>query len=280
MNGDGGDVAEGRGAAPAAPAPSHARRRPRLWWLAGLAGVGLVVAAIVLAVGSGDDSGAGDGGPTGGAGDTGGAERLDVAIVGDSLIEQSRDQFVAHAEAAGISVEAVAFGGSAPCDWMDDFERFAEARPRHLIISFAGNDSTPCVNPEGGGFRDPDTIARAYAEMMPGIVDLYAGTGTQIHVALPPPVGPPASEPAAAAIRATYRDLADTRDDVTLVDPAPLLGPDGRFHRTLPCEEWEAAACAPDGTVTVRNADGIHLTPDGGERYARVLLEAVGAPVE
>jgi lysophospholipase L1-like esterase len=280
MSGEGGDEAGG-----STRARPRALRRPWLRWLAGAAGAGLVVAVIVLAIvsrddGGGDDGGGDDGGGGDGPGDTGGAERLDVAIVGDSLIEQSRDQFRAHAEAAGLTVEAVAFGGSAPCDWMDDFERFAEARPRHLIISFAGNDNTPCINPAGGGFRDPATIARAYADMMPGIVELFAGTGTEVHVALPPPMGPPASEPAAAAIRATYRDLADARDDVTLVDPAPLLGPDGEFDRTLPCEEWEAAACAPDGTVTLRNADGIHLTPEGGERYARVLLEAVGAPVE
>jgi lysophospholipase L1-like esterase len=271
MSGIGEDRAEG-----GAPEPPLDRRRSWLWWLAGATLAGLLVAAIALAVVSGgDDDALGDDA----LGDSDGAQRLDVAIVGDSLIEQSRDQFRAHAEAAGLTVEAVAFGGSAPCDWMDDFERFAEARPGHLIISFAGNDNTPCVNPAGGGFRDPETIARAYAEMMPGIVDLFAGTGTEVLVALPPPVGPPASEPAAAAIRAAYRELADARDDVTLVDPAALLGPDGQFHRTLPCEEWEATACATDGTVTLRNADGIHLTPDGGERYARVLLEAVGAPV-
>ncbi|HKY64868.1 MAG TPA: GDSL-type esterase/lipase family protein, partial [Acidimicrobiales bacterium] len=177
------------------------------------------------------------------------------------------------------SVEAVAFGGSAPCDWRDDFERFADAGVETLIVSFAGNDNTPCVNPTGGGFRDPQTIADAYAVMVPELLDLYAGTGTDIYLAVPPPVGPPASEPAAAAIRTVYRDIADDREDVTIVDPGPALGPDGGFHVALPCESWEADVCGPDGTVTVRNADGIHLTPAGGERYARVLLEAIGHPV-
>ena len=117
-------------------------------------------------------------------------------------------------------------------------------------------------------------------EIMPGIVDLFADTDTRIYVVLPPPVGEPASEPAAVAIRAMYRDLAAERPEVTIVDPAPLLGPDGAFHLTLPCEPWETDVCAPDGTVTVRNADGIHLAPAGGERYARVLLDAIGEPVE
>jgi hypothetical protein len=77
-----------------------------------------------------------------------------------------------------------------------------------------------------------------------------------------------------------YRDLAAQRPEVTLVDPAPALGPDGRFHPALPCEDWEADACRTDGTVELRRDDGIHLTPAGGERYARVLLDAIGHPVD
>ena len=232
--------------------------------------VALVGGALALAVSSASDDD-----------DEGGASPApDIAVVGDSLIEQSRDQMQAHADAQGLTVESVAFGGSAPCDWMDAFEDFAAAGPEHLIISFAGNDNTPCIHPEGGPPRDPQTIADAYAEIMPAILDLFADTDTRIAIVLPPPVGEPASEPAAAAIRAMYRDVAAERPEVAIIDPAPLLGPDGAFHRTLPCEPWEAEVCAADGTVTVRNADGIHLTPAGGERYARVLLDAIGEPVE
>jgi len=255
---------------PAASPPP--RRRTRL--LAGLALVAaVVVVAVVVAVRAPDDGG----GPADGPAGTTGVP--DVAVIGDSLIEQSRDQLSAHAEATGLSVEAVAFGGSAPCDWRDDFERFADEEVGTLIVSFAGNDNTPCVNPTGGGFRDPQTIADAYAVMVPELLDLYAGTGTDIYLVVPPPVGPPASEPAAAAIRAVYRGIADDRADVTLVDPGPALSPDGAFHAALPCEAWEADVCGPDGTVAVRNADGIHLSPAGGERYARVLLAAIGHPV-
>src|SRR5918998_2161558 len=261
-----GGSADGTGAPPRAP-----RRRVVAVGALVLA-IALVGGGVALAMAAGSD-----GGDDGGAADAG---PVDIAVVGDSLIEQSRDQMQAHADAQGLTVESVAFGGSAPCDWMDAFERFAATRPRHLIISFAGNDNTPCIHPGGGPPRDPQTIADAYAEMMPGIVDLFADTGTEVYVAVPPPVGEPASEPAAAAIRAMYRDLAAERPEITIVDPAPLLGPDGAFHLTLPCEAWEAELCGADGTVTVRNTDGIHLAPAGGERYARVLLDAIGRPVE
>lgn len=249
----------------------------------------ILAAAVVLliVVGAGaavalarDDPGADDATPPAGPAGEAPAEPPDVAIVGDSLVEQSRDQFVAHADEQGLTVETAAFGGSAPCDWMEAFQGLADAPPAVLIISFAGNDSTPCINPGGGPPRDPQTIADAYAEDLPEILDLFAGTRTALYVVVPPPVGEPASEPAAVAIRAMYRDLAAQRPEVTLVDPAPALGPDGRFHPALPCEDWEADACRADGTVELRRDDGIHLTPAGGERYARVLLDAIGHPVD
>jgi hypothetical protein len=253
----------------------EAVRRPRRRRLL-VAGLGIVaLAAVAVAVALGGGGGSEAPGP----GEAAVGDRLDVAIVGDSLIEQSRDQFAAHAGDLGMSVEAHAFGGSAPCDWQEEFERYAAERPRALIVSFAGNDNTPCVNPAGGGFRDPQTIADAYAVMVPGILDLFEGTGTDLYLVLPPPVAPPASEPAAAAIRDVYRAIGAARDDVTVVDPTPVLGGDGSFHRALPCESWEQAVCGPDGTVVVRNDDGIHLTEAGGERYARVLLSALGHPV-
>lgn len=243
--------------------------------------VALVAVPLGLAVLSSDDEAPSDDPAAGGEdGQPGGGAVPDVAVIGDSLVEQSRDQFAAHAADAGLTVEAMAFGGSAPCDWRDEFERFAAAGVETMIVSFAGNDNTRCVNPAGGGPRDPETIADAYRAMVPELLEPYAGTGTDVYLVTPPPVGPPASEPAAAAIRRAYRDIADGRAHVTLVDPGPSLSPDGAFHASLPCEPWDAARCSAEGTVTVREDDGIHLTAAGGERYARALLAAIGHPVD
>lgn len=249
--------------------------RPRRRLLVAGLGVVALAAAAAVTVAVTRDGGSDAPNPS----EAGAGDGLDVAIVGDSLIEQSRDQFAVHADELGLTVDAVAFGGSAPCDWQEEFEQYAAERPGALIVSFAGNDNTPCINPAGGGFRDPQTIADAYAAMLPGILDLFDGTGTDLYLVLPPPVGPPASEPAAAAIRDVYRAIGAARDDVTVVDPAPVLGGDGAFHLALPCEPWEQAVCGPDGTVAVRRDDGIHLTEAGGERYARALLAALGRPI-
>lgn len=269
-----------------APAPRRRRVLPLV--VAGAVIAATAVAGVTIAAGGGAGDGQPDETTTGGGQGTttttdGGPDQqrdddIDIAVVGDSLIEQSRDQMQAHADDQGLTVVSFAFGGSAPCDWMDTFRELAEAGPRQLVISFAGNDSTECVNPGGGPPRDPQTIAHAYRRMMPAIVDLF--DRTEVFVVVPPPVGEPASEPAAAAIRTAYRELAADRPEITLVDPAPHLGPDGEFHLSLPCEPWESAACDAHGTVAVRDPDGIHLTPAGGERYARALLEALGHPVD
>lgn len=269
MSAEGGDRDGG-------PDPRRGRRLTLV--IAGFVLTATAVAGVMIATRGGADDPTGDEPPTGAGPDQQLGDDIDIAVVGDSLVEQARDQMQAHADDQGLSLVSFAFGGSAPCDWMETFRELAEARPRQLIISFAGNDSTECVNPRGGPPRDPETIADAYQRMMPGIVDLF--DDTEVFVAVPPPVGAPASEPAAAAIRSTYRDLAAGRPEVTLVDPATHLGPDGGFHLSLPCEPWEAAACDDDGTIALREPDGIHLTPAGGERYARTLLAAVGHPVD
>ncbi len=271
--------------APEDARPAGARRHslwsPRNPLNIAIAVIALAVAVVIIVSNQPDDSAETETGtdePT--------PPGVDVAIVGDSLIEQSRDQFAAHADALGLTVETAAFGGSAPCDWLSTFRDLAESPPDVLIWSFAGNDSTPCINPGGGPPRDPQTIADAYAEQVPEILDLFAGSGTEVYVVQPPPVGEPASEPAAVAIRAMYSELVESypsgpvadRPELTLVDPAPLLGPDRAFHRALPCEAWEQATCGADGTIVLREDDGIHLTPAGGERYARVLLAAIGHP--
>ena len=101
--------------------------------------------------------------------DATGGDRLDLAVVGDSLIEQSRDQLVAHATGAGMTVETWAFGGSAPCDWTDTFEELAAAPPVRLVIPSIGVDipvvTVGTVKQTAGGqtYEVWDTAANAGA---------------------------------------------------------------------------------------------------------------------
>ncbi len=100
-----------------------------------------------------------------------------------------------------------------------------------------------------------------------------------MYVVPPPPVRDAPFEANAAAMRTMYDGFVADHPDVQVVDVIPALGPGGQFHASLPCESWESAACEADGTVQLRQQDGIHLTPAGGARYARAVLDAVGPAV-
>lgn len=236
------------------------RRAALAWIAAGLAGLAAVGFAVVRA----GDAGSGTGEP-----------RLDVAIVGDSFVEQSRDQFRAHAEADGMTVEVSAFGGTAACDHGDELAAYAERQPDTLIVSFAGNDITPCM--ERGPAPSPEQTAQEYEVDFDSLVGefLAVSPATRVYVVPPPPIRDAQYEVNAVAMRAMYDRYAAEHPRTEVVDVTPVLAPDGAFHASLPCESWEAEACGPDGTVQLREEDGIHLTAAGGERYARALLAAI-----
>ncbi len=208
----------------------------------------------------------------------GGAPGLDVAIAGDSFMELTRDQFRVHADQLGMTDDISAFGGTAACDWRKQVAGYAERHPRVLILSFAGNDVTPCMlrTPE------PSSAAQTADEYESDFTAMVADVektspDTKIYMVPPPPVRDAVFESNAAAMRAMYDRFAREHPEVTLIDLTTELGSDHQFHASLPCESWERAECAADGTIVLRTDDGIHLTPAGGERYARVLLDAIGA---
>jgi len=206
-----------------------------------------------------------------------GGDDLDVAVVGDSFMEQSRAQFLAHADARHDNAEVMALGGTGVCDWRPQFNRLLDQRPRDLVLSFAGNDLTKCMlrTPTPS---TPDQTAEEYATDIGELVGRFRSLSpkTRIYLVVPPPVAKPQFEANAAAMRAMYERFAADHPEITLVDVSGELGPDQRFHAALPCQSWEKAHCGADGTIELRRTDGIHLTRAGGERYARALMAALG----
>jgi lysophospholipase L1-like esterase len=252
-------LADGAAAEPGPPA----RRRRRLLL------VGLAVAVVALVVA---------GGALAVSQRSGGDSDLDVAIAGDSFIELTRDQFRAHADQLGMTNDVSAFGGTAACDWKEEVAAYAERHPRVLILSFAGNDVTPCMlrTPEpSSAEQTADEYESDFTAMVAGVEE--TSPDTRIYMVPPPPVRDAVFESNAAAMRSMYDRFAREHPEVTLIDVTTELGADHQFHASLPCEPWEQAECAADGTIVLRTDDGIHLTPAGGERYARVLLDAIGA---
>ena len=231
-----------------------------------VAGALVAVAAVIVAIALLASSGVGDL-----LADEAGDE-LDVAVVGDSFADQSRVAFLELAAEAELTVEYFAYGGTSICGWQDEIDALAEREPDHLVLSFAGNDLQPCINPDGVT-RTPEQVAADYRTDLERIVEQFRPTGTDLYVVDPPPIRDPQFEANAEAMREMYRDTAIDHPRITVIDPDDQLGPDGAFHAALPCEEGDE--CGADGTVVLRQEDGIHLTPAGGRRYALAILEAL-----
>lgn len=231
-----------------------------------VAGAVVAIVAVGVAVALLVSSGVGDLLP-------GGEDDLDVAVVGDSFADQSRAPFLELAAEADLSVEYYAYGGTSLCGWQDELDDLAEREPDELILSFAGNDLQPCINPDGET-RTPEAVAADYRADLERLVEQFRTTGTNLYVVDPPPIRDPQFEANAEAMREMYTQAGIDHPRITVIDPDDQLGPDGAFHATLPCEEGDTD-CGADGTVTLRQPDGIHLTPAGGRRYALAILEAV-----
>jgi lysophospholipase L1-like esterase len=235
------------------------RRRPP-WWLAGVAAALAVVAVVAawrLRSANRDD-------------------RLDMALVGDSFAEQAQGSFLAHASSEDKTAEVSAYGGSAVCDQRAQLADIARRSPRVLVLSYAGNDFTPCMLRTDTPSSPEETAEEYQGDFESVLTDFRsASPDTRVYVVPPPPIREPQFEQNAGAMRAMYERLGDDHPDITIVDVSRRLGPDHQFHAALPCEDWEADVCRPDGTVVLRQDDGIHLSPAGAERYARAVLETI-----
>jgi hypothetical protein len=200
-------------------------------------------------------------------------DRPDVVMVGDSFAQQSADQFLAFARGEGLRSEVYALGGTAICSWESTLADLVERKPERLVLSFAGNDLATCINPDQIPARRPQTVADLYRDELDSVVRQFRDAGSEIILVEPPPVKDPLFEGYAAAMRDMYAAYQDDHPEVVTVETFAGLGPDGEYHKALPCEEGEP--CRPDGTVVLRQDDDIHLTPEGGKRYAQMIMDAL-----
>ncbi|HKH05765.1 MAG TPA: GDSL-type esterase/lipase family protein [Acidimicrobiales bacterium] len=204
------------------------------------------------------------------------SDLLDVVVVGDSFAEQSGDQLLALADDLDMRAEVYAFGGTSICLWRGQLEELAAREPQRLVLSFAGNDMDDCINPQQLQ-RTGEQVAEIYRTDLEWVLELYRAAGTDLYVVAPPPIQEPAFEARAAAMRDMYNRFSVEHPSIGVIETFDQLGPDRQYHRELPCEADEP--CGSDDMVTLREDDGIHLTPEGGKRYAQAIMgEVTGVP--
>lgn len=216
----------------------------------------------------------------------------EVILYGDSLAVESAGMFrdLVVLEDDDLEVIPASYPGPAICD-------LEAVIPQDLatydalevaVMSFVGNNSTPCVQDAEGEGLTGEALADKYAEDAESVTELLTDGGVQVlWVGAPPSPGLPGG--ASELIDQAYRDLVDEWADRApgQVHYAPageaVSGPDGEFVSSLPCLddevdmealleeldvgqdrddlELDGAAGCNDGEIRVRSDDEIHFCP-------------------
>jgi hypothetical protein len=242
-----------------------ARRPGPIGWLF----IAALLVALVAIVGRPDGDGAGG---------------RKVALWGDSLAWEAQGPFKDTVTAAGgTSLLVHTFGGTAPCDWLDDIRKQSRRwHPTVAVLAFSGNTGSRCM-------KDRDLVDAYRDDVADAVARLTRGGAHVLLVEAPPRLDQPVSTAGRTPLDQVWADIADDLPDTTVVPAGrEVTAPDGRFARTLPCRPGEQ--CGPAGQVTVRSPDGVHFCPlqmppvtpcpvpsAGADRYGRSMAAAAVA---
>ena len=208
-----------------------------------------------------------------------------LVLVGDSLAEATAP--VIGYVTPGKEFVRKFFGGTAPCDWIDDD---LEATPTTVVvITFTGNNMTPCMLDETGARLVDQPLVDKYRADVGVLIDHATAAGAWVVL-----VGQPLRHPSFDAelevegINAAYREYAAARSHVSYVDAGQFVEtPDGQYTDRLACIDLDTD-CAADGTTVVRG-DGVHFCPivdvapcpvwsSGAVRFGLAIASAANDP--
>jgi len=219
---------------------------------------GLVVLALVGALGASAWLASSSSSSTPTPKSTASRSRGPVLIYGDSLIEQATPYLQS-------TDQIRAFGGTALCDWVDKMARAATVeQPSMMVVEFVGNDVTPCMQ----AYQTPDQVRAKYEADMARLKALVDAPILW--------VGPPAFRDRAPAALGLYSS------EPRFVDAGDSVLADGAYTDTLPClaDEGSVQGCV-NGRIRVRASDGAHFATSGsgysagGRRFADAIDAAV-----
>jgi hypothetical protein len=163
----------------------------------------------------------------------------DVVLWGDSFGESVAPHLV------GSGYEVRAYGGTAPCDWLEDIARVASTRPPAVaVLVFVGNTVTRCT----GG-----TTAGYGVDMVRATAILRAAGSRVVIVAAPPFGGGPSPNP----VNAAYMFASATGARIAWA-PSESVAPGGIYAQAY------------------RDPDGVHLNAAGALRFAQAIRQEIG----
>jgi hypothetical protein len=134
--------------------------------------------------------------------------------------------------------------------------------PEVTVFIVGANDA---MNLPDGATRDPGWRAQ-YSALVEEMLTVIGGNGRAVYWVGAPVMADAAYSERVQGVNDVFREVAAKHPEVTYVDAYALFSaPDGTYASVLP---------VPGGKVArVRGADGIHLTPEGGDLLAETVFE-------
>lgn len=139
--------------------------------------------------------------------------------------------------------------------------------PEVTVFIVGANDAK---NLPEGATRDPGWRAQ-YSALVEQMLTVIGGNGRAVYWVGAPVMADVAYSERVQGVNDVFREVAAKHPDVMYIDAYTLFSaPDGTYTSMLP---------VPGGKVArVRGADGIHLTPEGGDLLAETVFEHLDPP--
>jgi uncharacterized protein len=135
-------------------------------------------------------------------------------------------------------------------------------KPEVTVFIVGANDAR---NLPEGATSDPRWRAQ-YSALVEEMLTIIGGNGRAVYWVGAPVMADAAYSERVQGVDDVFREVAAKHSDVTYIDAYSLFSaPDGTFASMLPVRGGKV--------VRVRAADGIHLTPEGGDLLAETVFE-------
>jgi hypothetical protein len=209
-----------------------------------------------------------------------------VLLVGDSVMKETGEHVEEALESlpdiGSVEVENAGVNGSGMLtpsvyDWQTRARELVEEfDPDVVVVLFVGNyaDDNLWAAADGSPIEGyTDEFFAAWGEQTNLMMETLTSQGAEVYLVHPPPLPIPEGERRVTALRDVNIQVATNFPGTALIDgTAALSDEEGRFADELPVP--------PNGEVeTVRQPDGVHLTPAGGRLLAQAVAEVIAPSV-
>jgi hypothetical protein len=202
------------------------------------------------------------------------ATPLKLWIGGDSLAGSLGPSLGAETAATGVvqpqfnSRVSSGLNSASFYDWPKHAAEDVKSFQPEVTVFIIGANDTSIVQKQSGD-SEP-AWRKQYAQLVDQMMTILIGNGRTVYWVGVPVMRDATDDAAVKQLNDVFKEEAAKHKDVTYIDTYNLFaGANGQFALSLPL---------PSGkTVTMRASDGVHLTPDGGDRMAEAVFKPLDA---